>query len=175
MERKLTRNELFEMLADYGKVEKGCATFRGESWTRSGKYYDYSGGSHSMEPEKPRKFVEFHKFLKDKFPRMSYMEYLEIEDNCLYTDTDYEQDYYTERSVEYWVADIDKLVEYLPEYHEYDYEMTCKYCGETFNFDENCIDHDIEGGLMGDWDGVRCPHCHKYNETYPGNRTKLHE
>jgi hypothetical protein len=174
MKRSLTKDELFEMLEKYGTVDREYNEFRGESWTISGKMYGYSGGVRCIDGESPRKFVEFHKFLKENFPNITYMEYLEIEDNCVHTDTKYERDYYTERTVEYWVADIDKLLEYLPEIMDYDYEMTCKHCGTTFRFNKEDIDN-VEGGLMGDWDGVWCPGCKGYVETYPKNRIKLHE
>ena len=111
------------------------------------------------EPEKPRKFVEMHKFLKDKFPNLSYMSYLEIEDKCFSTENDYESDYYTESTVTYWVCVLKELVNLLPYYNDPDFQTTCSNCGETFTFNKENIE---------DMDG-------KYMETYPENRTDLHE
>lgn len=175
MKRKYTKEELSELLKEYGTVSKdwdGDYLYSAR-WVRGGISYGWHGDKYKVEPEKPNKFVELHKFLKDKFPNLTYMEFVEIEDNCVDTYDDHESDYYSELDVTSWRCNIEKLAEYLPEFHDYDYEMTCKKCGTTFRFDEDQID-DIEGGLMGDWTGVWCPGCHGYVETYPDNRTKLH-
>lgn len=171
MKRKYTLDELKEELRNYGKVDHN--QFCGESWCTGGVMWGFSGNKRPIDPEKPRSFVEMHRFLKDHFPHLTYMQYLEIEDNCFSTEDDYEHDYYTESNVTYWVCDLCKLVKLLPYYNDPDFQMTCSNCGEIFTFNEDDIE-DMDGGLMGDWQGIRCPNCGKYNETYPKNRTSLH-
>ena len=172
MKRKYTLDELKAELENYGKVDRN--EFYGESWRTGGTRWGFMGDKQPIEPEKPRKFVEMHKLLKDKFPSLSYMSYLEIEDKCFSTENDYESDYYTESTVTYWVCDLRELVNLLPCYDDTDFQTTCSNCGEVFRFNKEDIE-DMDGGLMGDWRGVCCPHCGKYIETYPGNRTDLHE
>ena len=176
MKRQLSKDELKEMLAEYGEIKHidGHDCMCGRTWVTGGERWDWYGNKKPAEPDEPRKFVELHKFFKDNFPNLHYTEYLEIEDECIATHTDHESDYYSNYVVVCWIVKIDVLAGILPPYVEYDFEMTCKHCGTTFKFNKEDIDN-VEGGLMGDWDCVWCPGCNGYVETYPKNRIKLHE
>jgi len=171
MKRKYTLDELKDELSKYGKVDRD--KFCGESWCTGGVMWGFSGDKRPIDPDKPRVFLEMHRFLRDHFRHLTYMQYLEIEDNCFSTENDCEHDYYTESNVTYWVCDLRKLVALLPCYDDPDFEMTCTGCGEIFTFNEDDI-YDIDGGLMGDYRVVSCPNCGKYNETCSGNRISLH-
>lgn len=87
-----------------------------ESWCVGGTICDCWGGCHSAYVSDPVEFTQFDKFLEEKKPTITFLQYKKIWNECVSTDTYGEGDYYGGSvTYMYYMCDMEKLYKMLEE------------------------------------------------------------
>ena len=113
---------MFAPLIGYDKLEyhdtknKKTKYMYSESWSGGGSWKNCWGNGGTISPDTPKDFKEFDDFLMKICPKISFLQYKKLINECIETEEDLSYDYYGGREYRHrWKCDMEKLYDMLKE------------------------------------------------------------
>lgn len=96
-------------------VEYNQKELKSYHWTISGINRDFEGNEWPIIPDEPLEFNEFDNLLEKICPQITFLQYKRIHKECVAIKEDYDSDYYSCCTINYWSCDLEKLYNCLLE------------------------------------------------------------